>query len=344
MTLASKQPTTEQITATSLLSETEEQFNWKECWYPVTFLQDLPKDRPYAFSLYDEPLVLFRNEEKKLICLKDFCPHRAAKLSDGEIIDGKIECSYHGWQFGEQGQCLHIPQLPEDTKIPATACIQSYPVAEVQGMVWIWAGTPEKAEQNNIPTVADLDDPAVISSDVVMDLPYDQTFFIENVIDPSHIFISHNGSWNMRGLAQPLDMEILNLSVKGIEGRYCLTKTPHKHWISLNFIAPNLVTYRNKTPQRISGAGLYSLPSGKSCCRILIRNYTNTPSWKFKLQPRWFEHWSRNKFLEEDLSLVVGQELQTKRLQKSLKELYLPLKTSDIFVVEYRKWLDKYGS
>ncbi|MGK7883951.1 MAG: aromatic ring-hydroxylating dioxygenase subunit alpha, partial [Crocosphaera sp.] len=37
-------------------------------------------------------------------------------------------------------------------------------------------------------------------------------------------------------------------------------------------------------------------------------------------------------------------ELQTKRLQKSLKELYLPLKTSDIFVVEYRKWLDKYGS
>ncbi|MDJ0580582.1 hypothetical protein [Crocosphaera sp.] len=64
MTLASKQPITEQVTATSLLSEIEEQFNWKECWYPVTFVQDLPKDRPYAFSLYDEPFVLFRNEEK----------------------------------------------------------------------------------------------------------------------------------------------------------------------------------------------------------------------------------------------------------------------------------------
>ncbi|MDJ0660406.1 MAG: Rieske 2Fe-2S domain-containing protein [Crocosphaera sp.] len=344
MTLASNEPTTEQVKATSLLSEIENQFNWKECWYPVTFVKDLPKDRPYGFSLYDKPLVLFRNKEETLICLKDICPHRAAKLSDGEIIDGKIECSYHGWQFGEGGQCLHIPQLPEETKIPETACVQSYPVAEVQGMVWIWAGTPEKADKNNIPTVADLDDPKVFSSDVVMDLPYDQNFFIENVIDPAHLFISHNGSWNMKELAQPLEMEILNLSVKGIEARYCLANTPHKHWMSLNFIAPNLVIYRNKTPQRIGGAALYSLPSGKGCCRIVIRNYTNSPSWKLKLQPRWFEHWSRTKFIEEDLSLVVGQELQTKRLQKSLKELYLPLKTSDIFVVEYRKWLDKYGS
>ncbi|WP_375511342.1 hypothetical protein [uncultured Nostoc sp.] len=29
---------------------------------------------------------------------------------------------------------------------------------------------------------------------------------------------------------------------------------------------------------------------------------------------------------------------------KNLKELYLPLKTSDTLVIEYRKWLNKYGS
>jgi hypothetical protein len=31
-------------------------------------------------------------------------------------------------------------------------------------------------------------------------------------------------------------------------------------------------------------------------------------------------------------------------LGRSLKEIYLPLKTSDTFVLEYRKWLDKFGS
>ncbi len=81
---------------TAPLPEAEQEFNWKNCWYPVTFSQDLPNNRPYGFTLYDEPLVLFRNGEGKLVCLTDLCPHRAAKLSDGQIIDGQIECLYHG--------------------------------------------------------------------------------------------------------------------------------------------------------------------------------------------------------------------------------------------------------
>ncbi|HEY9611997.1 Rieske 2Fe-2S domain-containing protein, partial [Allocoleopsis sp.] len=104
--------TLEAVKSTSTLPivEQEQEFNWRHCWYPVTFLQDLPKNRPYSFSLYDEPFVLFTNHQGKLICLIDRCPHRAAKLSDGQIIDGKIECLYHGWQFGSEGECLHIPQ------------------------------------------------------------------------------------------------------------------------------------------------------------------------------------------------------------------------------------------
>ena len=38
------------------------------------------------------------------------------------------------------------------------------------------------------------------------------------------------------------------------------------------------------------------------------------------------------------------QDLPKNRPQQSLRELYLPLKTSDLVLVEYRKWLDKYGS
>jgi hypothetical protein len=52
---------------------------------------------------------------------------------------------------------------------------------------------------------------------------------------------------------------------------------------------------------------------------------------------------NQSKLLEEDLQLVVGQKTQIERLGKSLKEVYLPLKTSDLFVIEYRKWLDQFG-
>jgi hypothetical protein len=32
-----------------------------------------------------------------------------------------------GWQFGSDGECLHIPQLAADAKIPLNACVKSFP-------------------------------------------------------------------------------------------------------------------------------------------------------------------------------------------------------------------------
>lgn len=36
---------------------------------------------------------------------------RLAKLSEGQLIDGRIECLYHGWQFEGDGKCVKIPQV-----------------------------------------------------------------------------------------------------------------------------------------------------------------------------------------------------------------------------------------
>jgi len=38
-------------------------------------------------------------------------PIRLAKLSEGQIVDGKLECLYHGWQFDGDGKCVKIPQV-----------------------------------------------------------------------------------------------------------------------------------------------------------------------------------------------------------------------------------------
>ncbi len=105
-------------------------------------------------------------------------------------------------------------------------------------------------------------------------------------------------------------MEVINVSPQGIEGRYRKTKSPNQNWVNLNFIAPNLVTYRSSISNLIGGSALYSLPLGKGRCRIIIKNYKNSATWKLKLKPRWFEHWYRSKFLEEDLPLVMGQQNQ----------------------------------
>jgi phenylpropionate dioxygenase-like ring-hydroxylating dioxygenase large terminal subunit len=327
----------------------KQEFDWKKCWYPVTFSQDLPKNTLYSFSLYDRPLVIFRNTDGELSCLFDRCPHRAARLSDGKLLDGKLECLYHGWQFSKDGQCLHIPQLPSDKPIPSNACVASHPVIERQGIVWIWGGNEETADFNTLPTIEAIDKPDVISMDYTIELPYDSTYLIENVIDVAHIHIAHDGmrGGGKREYAKPIEFEILESSIAGIRSSFRSLETTNKlSGAIVEFIAPNLILYTSnyKNPNLISGLALYSLPLGQGKCRLIYRKYSNFWSRRERLKPRWLEHWNQNKILEQDMNVIIGQYESIERSQTSLKDLWLPLKTCDLLVIEYRKWLDSYGA
>jgi phenylpropionate dioxygenase-like ring-hydroxylating dioxygenase large terminal subunit len=323
-------------------SQPGSQFNWKNCWYPVTFIQDFPSDRPYSFSIYDQPLVLFKDQTGQIICLQDRCPHRAAKLSAGQIIDGKIECLYHGWQFGNQGNCLHIPHLPDTAKIPKTACIRSFEVVEHQGMIWVWLGDSEKADSQQIPTIPDLEQPGLFRVDTVTDLPFDQTYLVENFLDPAHVCISHDRTEYKikREDAQPLEMEVLSVSIEGFKGRYRKLSNSQIPWNNVEFIAPYLVTYSFGP---ITAFALYAVPLAPGRSRILARRLGNFYDRMFKLKPRWLEHLRQNKVFEEDLSFIQAQEAYINQSGKTIKDTYFPLKTSDVLLIEHRKWLDQFG-
>lgn len=292
-------------------------------------------------------MVLFRNQDGQLACLTDRCPHRAVKLSDGQIIDGKIQCLYHGWQFGVDGQCLHIPQLPADAKITVNACVQSFTVVEHQGIVWIWPGEPEAADRALIPTVAELDQPEFAVSDTMYDIPYDQTYLMEQLMDPAHLPVTHGDSLGREGGdAQPLEMQVIESSVQGFRSRYRGKKEPNSIWNQVDFVAPNLIRYDFAVgkPGWFAGFVLYSIPLGKGRCRFLSRRYRNFLTWTLKLKPSWLEHMLICRTVEEDLALIVGQQEYVEKSGQSLQRLYLPLKTSDLLVMEYRKWLDRFGS
>ncbi len=328
--------------------DTQQQFDGENCWYPITFVRDFPRNRPYGFTLYDEPFVLFRVRGKKLACLQDICPHRAAQLSDGQIRDGKIECLYHGWQFNPEGKCQHIPQLPDEAKIPKLACVKSFFVVEKQGIIWVWRGQSETADENLIPILPELEKSEFVQADFMLDLPYEQSYLIENVMDPAHVSISHHntrGGGNRQN-AQPLEMEVIQTSSLGIRGKWRGINQPNDSWKFIDFIAPSLVlnTAYVQSKNWTFGLALYSLPVGKNRCRLLARGYRNFWKWDVKIRPRWLDHLNTNKILEQDLPLIVGQQQQIEKLAQNLKQTYFPLKTSDLLVIEYRKWLDKYGS
>jgi len=72
-------------------------------------LHEIPFDEPFRVEQEGTPIVVIRTQHG-ISAYYDVCPHAQWPLSDGEIVDGYLECPGHGWQFRlESGQCINAP-------------------------------------------------------------------------------------------------------------------------------------------------------------------------------------------------------------------------------------------
>lgn len=125
---------------------------YKHVWFIVARAQDI--DTPKSAQLLDQKLTVFRDSAGVARVTDQRCIHRGGNLSDGVVVGDSIQCPYHGWQFeGRSGQCVRIPSLGEDGRIPPRAAIRSYPVIERFEHIWTCLGDP----------VFDLPDPPEIA-------------------------------------------------------------------------------------------------------------------------------------------------------------------------------------
>ncbi len=57
-------------------------------------------------------------------------------LPHPQVVDGHVECAYHGWQFNADGACTKMPSTPHCRNVGVAAL----PCAEKDGFVWVWPG------------------------------------------------------------------------------------------------------------------------------------------------------------------------------------------------------------
>jgi phenylpropionate dioxygenase-like ring-hydroxylating dioxygenase large terminal subunit len=66
------------------------------------------------------------------------CPHRLVPLAAGSVVDGRLQCGYHGWRFDADGRCVDIPSLGEGSTPPPRADLDMpWAVEERHGWVWL---------------------------------------------------------------------------------------------------------------------------------------------------------------------------------------------------------------
>ncbi|MDB5795992.1 MAG: Rieske (2Fe-2S) iron-sulfur domain protein [Noviherbaspirillum sp.] len=111
-------------------------------WHVVALSSEV-QDKPFATTLLDQQLVLWRTENG-ISALDDMCIHRGARLSLGWVEQDQIRCPYHGWGYNAAGSCAQIPALPAGRPIPGKARVKSYQCQERYGLIFVCLGEPQQ--------------------------------------------------------------------------------------------------------------------------------------------------------------------------------------------------------
>ena len=91
----------------------KEQVFWRT-WQPVARTEALARPGDYVASdLLGEPLVITRDAEGGLRAFSNVCRHRAAPVARGKGNRRSLQCGYHGWTYGLDGQLLRAPEFEE---------------------------------------------------------------------------------------------------------------------------------------------------------------------------------------------------------------------------------------
>lgn len=149
------------------------------------------EQRPVAARVFDQKIVLFRDEAGVARALLDRCCHRGLPLSLGRVESGRMECGFHGWQYEGDGRCVRVPSQPPERAIPRGHCVRSFPCTEKDGYVWVWVGDGPAAPAGLAPSFAALANGGWVQGSRTVRCHYLRA--LEIVFDADHLFFAHPG-------------------------------------------------------------------------------------------------------------------------------------------------------
>ncbi len=115
-------------------------------WVPAALSSEVgePDSPPVKVKLLGEELIAFRDTTGRVGILEERCAHRTASLWLGRNEECGIRCVFHGWKFDVTGQCVDMPNEPEQFRFTDKVRLRAYPTVEVGDIVWAYMGPPDK--------------------------------------------------------------------------------------------------------------------------------------------------------------------------------------------------------
>ena len=301
-------------------------------WYAVCTSKTLKNDRIYFFSLFNEPLALYRDKANRAVCITDHCPHRGASFRGGEVIENEIMCPYHGARFASEESskklvniaCQHIVDS-KYSNFSKNCYLLQYPCEEIDDYIYVYyTGRAKKylAEikiENSLETLI-LDSHGLNYLDdayeeAFLDFKCDWDRIVENHLDILHIFWMHwkslPGDEVSRKNIASFDQN-LKIYKDHMKTTYFYKDSSRGEFITQIFIPPGrIIMYRGSDSPSLARyiQVLDHIPLARNRARVIVRHY--------------------RKFFKNPLlsKIFLFRTLQIRTFYKVFNEDYLVLRT-----------------
>ena len=231
-------------------------------WHAVGWSDAVVTGSVTASQLLDTPLAIWRDSASQVHVWEDRCPHRGTRFSIGTQQGDTLRCAYHGWTFGVDGRCRHIPALASLSETPAKACATRFEVQERYGLIWVCLGTPTL----ELPKFPEFDDDALRKVDCG---PYEvhssAPRIVENFLDMAHFAFVHTGILGTQDHAEIVD--------------YDVQRFDNPQW-GLGILATRCRAWQPQASKAATSAGdvEYSYRVPRPLCAILTKQLASGPT------------------------------------------------------------------
>jgi phenylpropionate dioxygenase-like ring-hydroxylating dioxygenase large terminal subunit len=244
----------------------------REAWYAACASVRLDA-QPVATRVLDRDLVLFRGTDGAPHALLDRCVHRGAQLSLGQMTEGVLACRYHGWRYGGDGRCVHIPSLAAGADPPGAIGVEAFPCAETDGYVWVWMGEGSAPAPPVIELFGRFD-----WLQGAMELKCSALAAIENNLDWCHPVFTHPYTHGQFFINQAMGFQDQVIEIRVTEDGLIVflpataqasDPAPAQPWVSLAYHLPDrvIVGFAGREGQGPTYIVMNMVPTGPASCR-----------------------------------------------------------------------------
>ena len=285
----------------------------KNQWYPVAKSVEIRSDRPYGAVALGRKMVLWRDGSGDIRCIDDFCPHRGAPLSYGEVHDGNIGCRYHGVIVDGTGTVQQVPAMP-DCPMEGRKALRSYRVQEASDAVFVYVSDSEDDVPPALPLPVELSDPAWTGFLCTAVWGTNYRYALDNLADPMHGCYLHAESFTL-AFGSKQDLLELDNREDGFKVSRVGQVGENFDWVAFDLGEGGMFCYLDIPYPPAAGPGGnmrilgYVTPMGPRQCKVFFWRMRQVEgfereSWRFLYRARLEErHWN---VLEQDRVMLEG--------------------------------------